>query len=81
MWLLLVLGGHYLPLTAQDLSTPMAQTPSNAVVGPATFTHVRIGVRMDVRVRGPLNLVNLCGRFMRLVFCHACSVAPSHDPR
>jgi hypothetical protein len=80
-WLFRVLGGHHLPLAAQDLSTPMAQTLSDAVVGPATLTHVRVGVRMQVRMNGPLDLISLYGRLTRLVICHAPSVASSLDPR
>ncbi len=80
-WLFRVLGGHDLPLAAQDLSTPMAQTLSDAVAGPATFTHVRVGVRMYVRMNGPLDLISLYGRLTGLVVSHAPSVAPSPDPR
>jgi hypothetical protein len=80
MWLFWVLGGHHLPLAAQDLSTPMAQILSDAVVGPATFTHVRVGVRMHVRMKGPLDLISFSGRLTRLVVCHSASVASSSIP-
>ena len=79
--LLRVLGRHHLPLAAQDLSTPMAQALSDAIVGPATLTHIRVGVRMQVRTREPLDLISLCGRLMGLAVCHAPSVTPSPDPR
>jgi hypothetical protein len=59
----------------------MTQTLSDAVVGPATFTHIRVGVRMHVRMPAPLDLISLYGRHMGLVVCHAPSVAPSPDPR
>lgn len=81
MWLFRVLGGHHLPLAAQDLSTPMAQPLSDAVIGPATFTHVGAGVRMQVRMEGRLDLIGLFRRLTRLVVCHATSVASSLDPR
>jgi hypothetical protein len=80
MWLFRVLGSHRLPLAAQDLSTPMAQILSDAVVGPATFTHVRVGLRTHVRMKGPIDLIS-SGRLWRLAVCHATSVASSLDPR
>jgi len=75
-WLFRVLGGHHLPLAAQDLSTPMAQTLPDAVAGPATFTHVRVGVRMYVRMKGPLDLISLYGRLTGLVVAHAPQRGP-----
>jgi len=81
MWLFRVLGGHHLPVAAQDLSTPTAQILSDAVVGPATFTHVHVGVRMHVRMKGPLDLISFSGRLTRLAICHATSVASSLDSR
>jgi len=36
---------------------------------------------MDVRMEGSLALINLYGRFTRLVLCHASSVAFYPDPR
>jgi hypothetical protein len=75
--LLPVLGRHHLPLAAQDLSTLMAQTFSHAVVGPAALTHIRVGVRVQVRMPAPLDLVSLFGRFVMLVVTHRSSVTPS----
>jgi hypothetical protein len=80
MWLSRVLGGHHLPLAAQDLSTPMAQILSDVVVGPATFTYVRVGMWMYVRMKGRLDLIS-SGRLWRLVVCHATSVGFSLDLR
>ncbi len=75
-WLIRVLGGHHLPLAAQDLSAPMAQTLSDAVAGPATFTHARVRVRMDVRMKGPLDLISLYGRLRVLVASHTTQRGP-----
>jgi hypothetical protein len=72
MWLLLVLGRNHRALAEQDLPTPMAQTLTDAVIGPAALTHIRVGMRMEVWMRGrPLDLVSLVGLLTILVVTHS----------
>ena len=57
----------------------MAQTLSDAVVGPAPLTHIRLGVGVQMRVTGGgLDLVGLFDGITLLVLMvtHGSSVAP-----